>query len=132
LNLDPEIKCYLPGVPRATYMPYPFQILHSASALTFVYEYAGAVRNIFLNDPGPAPADSWMGKSVGRISRPLFVRTPHAGRNAGLASSRLSATPPLGPRGRRAPALRPAAHPKLAAGGVTVRMIERVFAGSRS
>ena len=66
LNLDPEIKCYLPGVPRATYMPYPFQILQSASALTFVYEYAGAVRNIFLKDPGPAPADSWMGKSVGR------------------------------------------------------------------
>src|SRR5262249_19956770 len=46
LNRDPEIKCYLPGVPRATYMPYPFQILQSASALTFVYEYAGAVRNI--------------------------------------------------------------------------------------
>jgi hypothetical protein len=66
LNLDPEIKCYLPGVPRATYMPYPFQILQSASALTFVYEHAGAVRNIFLQDPGPAPADSWMGKSVGR------------------------------------------------------------------
>ena len=66
LNLDPEIKCYLPGVPRATYMPYPFQILQSASALTLVYEYAGAVRNIFLADPGPAPADSWMGKSVGR------------------------------------------------------------------
>jgi hypothetical protein len=66
LNLDPEIKCYLPGVPRANYMPYPFQILQSASALTFVYEYAGAVRNIFLRDPGPAPADSWMGKSVGR------------------------------------------------------------------
>src|SRR5215472_3698546 len=65
LNLDPEIKCYLPGVPRATYMPYPFQILQSASALTFVYEYAGAVRNIFLKDPGPAPADSWMGQSVG-------------------------------------------------------------------
>ena len=65
LNLDPEIKCHLPGVPRATYMPYPFQILQSVSALTFVYEYAGAVRNIFLRDPGPAPADSWMGKSVG-------------------------------------------------------------------
>jgi hypothetical protein len=65
LNRDPEIKCYLPGVPRATYMPYPFQILQSASAMTFVYEYAGAVRNIYLKDPGPAPADSWMGKSVG-------------------------------------------------------------------
>src|SRR6266567_2585048 len=63
LNRDPEIKCYLPGVPRATYMPYPFQILQSASALSFVYEYAGAVRNIFLKNPGPAPADSWMGQS---------------------------------------------------------------------
>jgi len=66
LTLDPEIKCYLPGVPRATYMPYPFQILQSASALTFVYEYAGAVRNIYLKDPGKAPVDSWMGQSFGR------------------------------------------------------------------
>src|SRR5271163_1770301 len=39
LTLDPEIKCYLPGVPRATYMPYPFQILQNAKALAFVYEY---------------------------------------------------------------------------------------------
>jgi len=66
LNRDPEIKCYLPGVPRATYMPYPFQILQSPSAITFVYEYAGAVRNILLKDPGPSPSDSWMGQSVGR------------------------------------------------------------------
>jgi hypothetical protein len=66
LTLDPEIKCYLPGVPRANYMPYPFQIVQSASAMTFVYEYAGAVRNIYLKDPGKAPADSWMGQSVGR------------------------------------------------------------------
>ena len=65
LNKDPEIKCYLPGVPRATYMPYPFQILESASAITLVYEYDGAVRNVFLKNPGPAPADSWMGQSVG-------------------------------------------------------------------
>src|ERR1700693_2594169 len=65
LNRDPEIKCYLPGVPRATYMPYPFQILESASALTFVYEYDGAVRNIYFKNPGTAPADSWMGQSVG-------------------------------------------------------------------
>src|SRR6202035_1923456 len=26
---DPEIKCYMPGVPRATYLPFPFQILQS-------------------------------------------------------------------------------------------------------
>jgi len=66
LTLDPEIKCYLPGVPRATYMPYPFQIFQSTKALFFAYEYAGAVRNIYLKDPGPPPVDSWMGQSVGR------------------------------------------------------------------
>jgi hypothetical protein len=66
IKLDPEIKCYLPGVPRATYMPYPFQISQSKSAIFFAYEYAGAVRNIYMKDPGPAPTDSWMGQSVGK------------------------------------------------------------------
>jgi hypothetical protein len=66
LERDPEIKCYLPGVPRATYLPFPFQIFHSEQALLFVYEYAGATRNILFKDPGPAPVDSWMGQSVGR------------------------------------------------------------------
>ena len=65
LDRDPEIKCYLPGVPRANYMSMPFQILHSDKAVFFAYEYAGAVRNILLKDPGPAPVDSWMGQSVG-------------------------------------------------------------------
>jgi hypothetical protein len=66
LTSDPEIKCYLPGVPRANYMPYPFQIFQSNKALFMAYEYAGAVRNIYLTDPGPPPVDSWMGQSVGR------------------------------------------------------------------
>ena len=66
IERDPEIKCYLPGVPRATYMPYPFQILQSNSALFIAYEYAGAARNILTKDPGPAPVSSWMGQSVGR------------------------------------------------------------------
>src|SRR6201988_2869093 len=65
LTADPEIKCYLPGVPRATYMPYPFQILQNASGIFIAYEYDGAVRNVFLKDPGPPPVDSWMGQSVG-------------------------------------------------------------------
>jgi hypothetical protein len=65
LTRDPEIKCYLPGVPRATYIPQPFRILQSASQIFIAYQYAGAVRNIFLNDPGPAPVDFWMGQSVG-------------------------------------------------------------------
>jgi hypothetical protein len=66
LDRDPEIKCYLPGVPRATYMPYPFQIFHSESALFIAYEYAGATRNLNLKDPGEAPVDSWMGQSYAR------------------------------------------------------------------
>ena len=55
LTADPEIKCYLPGVPRATYMPYPFQILQSASQIFIAYQYAGAVRDILLETPGRRP-----------------------------------------------------------------------------
>ena len=73
LQLDPEIKCYLPGVPRATYMPYPFQIFHSEKAIFFAYEYAGAGRNIYLEDPGEAPIDSWMGQSWGYWENNTFV-----------------------------------------------------------
>jgi hypothetical protein len=73
LERDPEIKCDLPGVPRATYLPYPFQIMQSQSAFFIAYEYAGAVRNVFLNDPGPAQVDSWMGQSVGRWDGETFV-----------------------------------------------------------
>jgi hypothetical protein len=73
LTADPEIKCYLPGVPRATYMPYPFQILQSQSALAIVYEYAGAVRTLYLKDPGPAPVDSWMGQSVAHWDKDTMV-----------------------------------------------------------
>ena len=64
--LDPEVKCYLPGVPRATYMPYPFQIIQSQDTILFNYEYAGAVRVVGMGDPTEAPADSWMGWSNGR------------------------------------------------------------------
>ena len=64
IHKDPEIKCYLPGVPRANYMALPFQIFQSESAMLIAYEYAGAVRNLQFKDPGPAPVDSWMGQSV--------------------------------------------------------------------
>ena len=64
IHRDPEIKCYLPGVPRANYMHLPFQIFQSEKATLIAYEYAGAVRNLLFTDPGPAPVDSWMGQSV--------------------------------------------------------------------
>jgi len=64
LDRDPEIKCYLPGVPRATYMPQPFQIFQGDDSVFITYQYAGADRDIFMKDPGLAPVDSWMGQSV--------------------------------------------------------------------
>ena len=54
-SADPEVRCYLPGVPRATYMPYPFQIVQSQKTILIAYEYAGAVRTIDMGKPGPAP-----------------------------------------------------------------------------
>jgi len=65
LTLDPEIKCYLPGVPRANYMPYPFQIIQSPKYIMMVYTFARAVRTIYMDDHTEAPADSWMGWSNG-------------------------------------------------------------------
>jgi hypothetical protein len=65
LKLDPEVKCYLPGVPRATYMPYPFQIVQSGKVILISYEYDGAVRTVYMDNPGAAPVDSWMGWSAG-------------------------------------------------------------------
>jgi hypothetical protein len=63
---DPEIKCFMPGVPRANYLPYPFQIVQGTDTVMMTYEFADAVRTVHLNDPGEAPADSWMGWNVGR------------------------------------------------------------------
>ncbi|TAJ71005.1 MAG: hypothetical protein EPO51_15970 [Phenylobacterium sp.] len=72
---DPEVKCYLPGVPRANYMHLPFQIFQSEKSMIIAYEYAGAVRNILFTDPGPAPVDSWMGQSVAKWEGDSLVVT---------------------------------------------------------
>ncbi|HEY5622738.1 MAG TPA: hypothetical protein VIV14_03180 [Gammaproteobacteria bacterium] len=65
---DPETRCYLPGVPRITYMPYPFQIIQQADRVTIAYEYLRAVRFIYMNgNPHPpGPIEWWMGDSRGR------------------------------------------------------------------
>lgn len=62
---DPEAKCYLPGIPRANYMPYPFQIVESPRGILFVYEYASANRVVNMGKPVEAAADSWMGANNG-------------------------------------------------------------------
>jgi len=66
LKLDPEIKCYMPGVPRATYMPYPFQIVQTPTSILMAYEFASASRIIRMASQAQSPTDSWMGWSRGR------------------------------------------------------------------
>ena len=65
-NSDPEAKCYMPGLPRATYMPYPFQIVQGNDDILFIYEYAGANRVVHMTNHTESPVDSWMGWSNGK------------------------------------------------------------------
>lgn len=62
---DPEKACYLPGIPRATYMGYPFQIVQGGGDILMAYEYASANRVIEMGDVGIPPIDTWMGTSYG-------------------------------------------------------------------
>jgi hypothetical protein len=106
---DPEAKCYLPGVPRATYLPYPFQILQGTGQIMVVYGFAEANRTIHMDKENPeaAPIDSWMGRSHGVWEGDTLVVTA-AGFNGqawldragNFASDRLVVTErytPLGP-----------------------------------
>jgi hypothetical protein len=67
LDLDPVRKCYMPGVPRATYMPFPFEITQTPQHMLFAYEFAHAARTIFLDGtPHLEDLDFWMGDGRGR------------------------------------------------------------------
>lgn len=63
LTDDPEGKCYLGGVPRSTYMPYPFQIFQNTDEIVITYQYATGLRRIDVGGTDEAPLDSWMGWS---------------------------------------------------------------------
>ncbi len=66
VKLDPEVKCYMPGIPRPTYVPYPFQIVQSADNLLMTYEFASASRGVRMNSTEKSPAPAWTGWSLGR------------------------------------------------------------------
>lgn len=72
---DPEAKCFLPGVPRATYLPYPFQIVQGDRKIMIVYGFAEANRTIHMDKENPEapPLDSWMGRSHGRWTGDTLV-----------------------------------------------------------
>jgi len=76
INYDPEAACYLPGIPRATYLPYPFQIVQGGNDdMLFVYEYANANRVIEMRDVDIPPIDTWMGTSYGHWEGNTLVVT---------------------------------------------------------
>ncbi len=65
LAFDPVVKCFLPGLPRATYMGFPFEIVQSPQYLAFTYEFDFASRVVNIGMKSKAPVDSWMGWSSG-------------------------------------------------------------------
>ena len=67
VDRDPAAKCYMPGIPRATYMPYPFQIVQTSEYILIAYEFASSSRIVYMNRPDmEAPVNTWMGHSRGR------------------------------------------------------------------
>ncbi len=74
LALDPVVKCYMPGIPRANYLPFPFQIIQSPDHVVVAYEFASASRIVYMNRPDfEAPIFSWMGHSRGRFEGDSLV-----------------------------------------------------------
>ncbi|MEQ8407753.1 MAG: hypothetical protein RKH07_05715 [Gammaproteobacteria bacterium] len=74
LAQDPVVKCYMPGIPRANYMPFPFQIVQSPEHTIFAYEFASASRIVYMDQPDfEAPIYSWMGHSLGRLEGDTLV-----------------------------------------------------------
>jgi hypothetical protein len=66
-EVDPETKCYMLGVPRATYTDLPFQIFQKPDLVVVAYEYAHGLRYVYTDGtPHPkGPIEWWMGDSRG-------------------------------------------------------------------
>ena len=63
---DPEVKCYMPGIPRATYQGFTFQIVKYTDTVLMAYEFASASRIVRMNSTEKSPAPAWMGWSIGK------------------------------------------------------------------
>ena len=68
-NADPYVKCYLPGIPRMTYLGWPFQIIQTPEAVTFVYEWSHKKRVVPISNTPPPPGEetTWMGTARARF-----------------------------------------------------------------
>ena len=107
IDRDPEIKCFQPGVPRAMYMPYPFQIIQSSTKINMVFEFANAQRTIHLNKMDSYPNTLFMGYSVGKwegdtlvVDVSSFTDATWFDRSGNFHSDALHVTERYTPRGR--------------------------------
>ena len=69
-NTDPLAKCYLPGIPRLTYLGWPFQIVQTPQYVMFNYEWSHKKRFVPINSKAPLPnpddENNWNGMARGR------------------------------------------------------------------
>ncbi len=95
LDRDPEIRCYLPGVPRAMYMPYKFQIIQGTNKILMAFEFAGAQRTIHLDEVARIrPTPSWDTPSrVGRAIRSSLTCRVSRLRRGSTGPGTFTATP---------------------------------------
>ena len=73
IDRDPELKCYLPGIPRAMYMPYPFAIVQGTDKIHMTFAFSNAGRVIHMNKVEGPPDDTYMGHSVGQWEKDTLV-----------------------------------------------------------
>ena len=58
---DPVNKCFLPGVPRVMYMPYPVQIFQTLAQIEIASEFGHTIRHIYVSNKGHyGEAEFWM------------------------------------------------------------------------
>lgn len=76
-HADPLAKCYLPGIPRITYLGWPFQIIQTPQYVAFNYEWSHKKRFVPVTSvaPPPAPDDqsNWNGIPRGRFEGTSLV-----------------------------------------------------------
>jgi hypothetical protein len=66
-SADPMSKCYLAGVPRTMYLPYPMQIFQTTDEVIFLSEYVHTWRWVPVKPLDRYPGyESWMGDPRGR------------------------------------------------------------------
>ena len=76
LRDDPEARCMPQGVPKASTLPYPFELINAPGKLVMLYEMYSLRREIFTDGrglPKEILSPTWMGYSVGHWEGDDFV-----------------------------------------------------------